>query len=128
MASGRCDFGWTDTDDFFLALDEEKPVDMVPVLMTCERAICIPNSVSIIRGTRRFGAAKKLVDFLLSADVEAQLAHSPSRQIPLGPIDPESLPDEVRELSSWTARTVDLRSLVDSHSDCLEWLQSEYLQ
>lgn len=128
VASGRCDFGWTDTDDFFLAVDEEKPVDMVPVFMTCERAICIPNSVSIIRGTRRFGAAKKLVDFLLSADVETQLAHSPSRQIPLGAIDPESLPDEVRELSSWTARTVDLRSLVDSHTDCLEWLQSEYLQ
>lgn len=128
VASGRCDFGWTDTDDFFLAVDEGKPVDMVPVLMTCERAICIPNSVSIIRGTSRLSAAKKLVDFLVSAEVETQLARSPSRQIPLGPLDPELLPDEVRELSSWTARTVDLRSLGDSHSECLEWLQSEYLQ
>jgi iron(III) transport system substrate-binding protein len=128
VASGRCDFGWTDTDDFFLAVDEDKPVDMVPVLMRCERAICIPNSVSIIRGTRRLGAAQRLVDFLLSTDVETQLACSPSRQIPLGPIDLESLPGEVRKLKSWSERSVDLRSLADAHTDCLEWLQSEYLQ
>lgn len=128
VASGRCDFGWTDTDDFFLAVDEGKPVAMMPVLMECERAICIPNSVSIIRGTRRLDAAQRLVDFLLSVDVETKLANSPSRQIPLGPIDPESLPDEVRELSRWAERSVDLRSLVDSHAACLEWLQSEYLQ
>lgn len=128
VASGRCDFGWTDTDDFFLAVDEGKPVAMVPVFMTCGRAICIPNSVSIIRGTPRLAAARKLVDFLLSAEVETRLACSPSRQIPLGPVDISRLPNEVRKLKSWSERSVDLRSLADAHTDCLAWLQSEYLQ
>jgi iron(III) transport system substrate-binding protein len=128
VANGRCDFGWTDTDDFYLAVDEGKPVDMVPVLLTCERVICIPNSVSIIRGTRCLKAAQKLVNFLLSTEVETRLACSPSRQIPLGPVDLETLPDEVRELSSWAERSVDIKSLAGAHTDCLAWLQSEYLR
>lgn len=128
VASGRCDFGWTDTDDFFLAVDEDKPVDMVPVLLRCERAICIPNSVSIIRGTRRLGAAQRLVNFLLSREVETRLACSPSRQIPLGPVDFAGLPEEVQDLKRWSERSVDLKPLVDAHTDCLTWLQSEYLR
>jgi iron(III) transport system substrate-binding protein len=128
VASGRCDFGWTDSDDFFLAVDEGKPVDMVPVFMTCEHAICIPNSVSIIRGTPRLEAAQKLVDFLLSKEVETRLACSPSRQIPLGPVGFASLPEEVQDLKLWSERSVDLKSLADVHGDCLSWLQSEYLR
>lgn len=128
VASGRCDFGWTDTDDFFLAVDEDKPVDMVPVLMRCERAICIPNSVSIIRGTACPGKAQKLVDFLLSREVETRLACSPSRQIPLGPVDFAGLPEEVQDLKRWSERSVDLKPLGDAHAECLSWLQSEYLQ
>ena len=128
VASGRCDFGWTDTDDYFLAVDEGKPVDMVPVFMTCEHSICIPNSVAIIRGTRRPETAQALVDFLLSKEVETRLACSPSRQIPLGSVDFAGLPEEVQDLKSWSERSVDLRSLADAHTDCLAWLQSEYLQ
>jgi iron(III) transport system substrate-binding protein len=128
VASGRCDFGWTDTDDFFLAVDEGQPVEMVPVIMTREHAICIPNSVSIIRGTRRLGAAQKLVDFLLSQDVETRLACSPSRQIPLGQVDFTELPEEVQDLKLWSERSVDLKLLADAHADCLSWLKSEYLQ
>lgn len=128
VAGGRCDFGWTDTDDFFLAVDDEKPVDMVPVLMTCERAICIPNTVSIIRGTRRLSSAQRLVDFLLSVEVESRLAGSPSRQVPLGPVDPKKLSKDVNRLSAWAKRGVDLKSIGDAYSDCLGWLQGEYLQ
>lgn len=128
VASGRCDFGWTDTDDYFLAVDEGQPVEMVPVFMTCEHAICIPNSVSIIRGTARVEAAQKLVDFLLSKEVETRLARSPSRQIPLGPVACAELPEEVQNLTRWSERSVDLKPLADAHADCLSWLQNEYLQ
>jgi len=128
VASGRCDFGWTDSDDFFLAVDEGKPVDMVPVFMTCGHAICIPNSVAIIRGPSRLEAAQKLVDFLLSKEVETRLAGSPSRQIPLGPVGFAGLPEEVQDLKLWSERSVDLKPLGDAHAECLSWLQSEYLQ
>lgn len=129
VASGRCDFGFTDTDDFFLAADEGKPVEMLPLVSGSPgRTICIPNSVALIRGTRSSGAARLLVDYLLSAEVETRLACSPSRQIPLGPVNVGELPVEVQLMSSWAERGVDLKSIGDAHSECLQWLQSEYLR
>ncbi|MGE5194269.1 MAG: extracellular solute-binding protein [Deltaproteobacteria bacterium] len=85
VASGACDFGFTDTDDYFGAKDEGKPVAMLPVRVE-GKTICIPNSVAIIRGSRHPAQAQKLVDFLLSAETELRLAKSASRQIPLGKV------------------------------------------
>ena len=53
MAEGACDLGYTDSDDFFVAKDEGKPVAMLPIRLEDGRTICIPNTVSIIEGTRR---------------------------------------------------------------------------
>jgi iron(III) transport system substrate-binding protein len=128
VASGRCDFGWTDTDDFFLAVDDGKPVEMLPVRLESGKTICIPNSVAIIKGTTRLEAAQQLVDYLLSEEVESRLAKSGSRQIPLGPVDEELLPAEVQQLREWAGQGVDLRNIRDARSDCLSWLQTEYLQ
>ncbi len=51
VANGTCAFGWTDTDDYFGAVDAGKTVAMVPVTVGEDRTICIPNSVAIIKGT-----------------------------------------------------------------------------
>lgn len=128
VAAGRCDFGWTDTDDFFLAVDDGRPVDMVPVRTDSGKTICIPNSVAIIKGTKRLRLAQRLVDYLLSKEVETRLANSRSRQIPLGPVDPATLPDELNRLVSWAAEGIELMDLESAHADCLKWLQAEYLQ
>lgn len=128
VAAGRCEFGWTDTDDFFLAVDDGKPVEMVPVRTDSGKTICIPNSVAIIKGTKQLRRAQRLVDYLLSKEVETRLANSRSRQIPLGPIDPAMLPDELDRLVSWAADGIDLSDLESAHVDCLKWLQAEYLQ
>lgn len=128
VAAGRCEFGWTDTDDFFLAVDDGKPVEMVPVRTDSGKTICIPNSVAIIKGTKRLRRAQRLVDYLLSKEVETRLANSRSRQIPLGPVDPALLPDELDRLVSWAADGIDLSDLESAHADCLKWLQAEYLQ
>ena len=85
----------------------------------------IPNTVAIIKGTRRRAAAEKLVDFLLSEEVELELARSKSRQVPLGPVPDELLPDEVRQLRAWVADSADLRPLLPARNDCLEWLMKE---
>ena len=92
------------------------------------RTICIPNTAAIIRGTRRIEAARRLIDFLASAETELALARSKSRQVPLGPIDEAQLPDEVRRLKEWAADGIDLRSLLPARRECLEWLKSEYLK
>jgi len=43
----------------------------------------IPNTLALIQGSPHPKEAEKLLDFLLSADVERQLAKGPSAQIPL---------------------------------------------
>ena len=128
VSSGVCDLGWTDTDDFFEARDEGKPVAMVPFRLESGATICIPNTVAVIRGTRHLAEAQKLVDFLLSEQCELALASSKSRQIPLGPVDSARLPVDVKQLQHWAADGVSLDDLDSANAECLAWLKSEYLQ
>ena len=125
VADGVCDAGYTDTDDFFEAKDDGKPVAMRPVRLDDGATICIPNTVAIIRGSRRETDARRLVDFLLSADTELALARSKSRQIPLGPVPEDQVPAEVRELRRWAADGVPLAGLRTARAECLAWLKSE---
>jgi iron(III) transport system substrate-binding protein len=126
VAEGKIDCGWTDTDDFFLAVDDKKPVEAIPIRTKAGRTICIPNTVAIVNGTSRREAAERLVDFLLSAETELALARSSSRQVPLGPVDPKELPEEVRRISKWAADGYDLNRLAETHDSCLAWLLREY--
>jgi iron(III) transport system substrate-binding protein len=128
VAEGACTAGFTDTDDFFAAKDEGKPVGMNPVRLDNGKTIAIPNTVAIIRGTKRIAAAHQLVDFLLSAETELALARSKARQVPLGPVPADQLPAEVRELSKWAKDGMDLIPLGPARAECLAWLKSEYLQ
>jgi iron(III) transport system substrate-binding protein len=128
VSAGVCDLGWTDTDDFFEAKDEGKPVEMLPVRLDNGGTICIPNTVAILRGTRHLPQAQKLVDFLLSEKCEMQLASGKSRQIPLGPVDESRLPAEVKQFKRWAADGVPLGGIDGANVACLAWLKSEYLQ
>jgi iron(III) transport system substrate-binding protein len=125
VAAGVCDLGLTDTDDCFLALDDGKPVAMVPVRLAGGETIAIPNTVGIVRGARHPEQARRLVDYLLSAASEMALARSPSRQVPLGPVDESALPDQVREIRPWLAQAVPLAELGPARQACLRWLQQE---
>lgn len=125
VANGKADFGWTDTDDFFLAVSSNEPVTHAPVLVG-GKPICIPNSVAIIHGTKKLSDAERLVEFLTSEEVEVRLANSSSRQIPLGEVHDESLPDLVRQWKVQANDAIDLSALGDAHQECLDWLRSEY--
>jgi len=128
VSAGVCDVGWTDTDDFFEAKDDGKPVAMIPVRLENGATICIPNTVAIIRGAQHLREAEQLVDYLLSEPCELALARSKSRQIPLGPVKSEDLSAEVRQLQQWSAQGVSLSGFEQSSAACLEWLKMEYLQ
>ena len=143
VAQGTCDAGLTDTDDVFVALDDERPVEMFPIRVANDPAqkqpseaannarnytICIPNTVGIITGTKHLEAAQRLADYLASAKVEIALARSKSRQIPLGPIEVNDLPDDVKKLVEWSRDGIDLRLLLSARRECLAWLKTEYLK
>ena len=101
---------------------------MRPVRLDSGQTICIPNTVAIVRGAPHLANARKLVDFLLSAQTELALARSKSRQIPLGPVPAERLPTEVRELVEWAQDGVDLTQLGAARAECLAWLKAESLR
>lgn len=126
VANGTCAFGWTDTDDYFGAVDGGKTVAMVPVTVEGDRTICIPNSVAIIKGTTRRETAEKFVDYLLSREVELRLAKSESRQIPLGEIGDAQLPTEVADLIPLAAKGIDLSQAAAVRDDVLKWLTATY--
>lgn len=126
VANGTCAFGWTDTDDYFGAVDAGKPVSMVPVRTENGETICIPNTVAIIKGTQRRDAAEQLVDFLLSKEIELKLASSESRQIPLGQFDITEVPEEVRQLVPYAEQGLDLRSTSSSREAVLAYLVEAY--
>ena len=124
VSQGTCDFGWTDTDDFFLAKDAGKPVHALPARLPNGKTISIPNTVGIIRGTERAEDARKLVDYLLSEACEVRLANSRARQIPLGPVAAGSLPEEVQELVPWAAESISLADLDELRADVIAWLKA----
>lgn len=128
VAQGVCDMGLTDTDDFFMAAREGKPVVMLPCRTDNGKVICIPNTVAIINGTRKLQQAKKLVDYLLSEDIELGLNNSNSKQIPLGPVDESRLQPDVKTIKKWAQDAYPLYEVVEARAACLSWLKQEYLK
>ncbi|NLF32641.1 MAG: extracellular solute-binding protein [Planctomycetes bacterium] len=82
VAAGQRAFGLTDTDDALGAMKDGKPVAvLLPESHT--GAILIPNTVALIAGAPHPRAGQRLIDYLLSPEVERRLAASRSGQIPL---------------------------------------------
>lgn len=87
VAAGELDAGLTDTDDAIIELDKGKPVRIVypdskPGQMG---TLFIPNTLALVRGGPSPEGGKRLIDYLLSPEVEEALARCPSSQIPLNP-------------------------------------------
>jgi iron(III) transport system substrate-binding protein len=87
VATGQLAFGLTDTDDAIGQIREGLPVTIVYPDQGDEElgTLFIPNTVAIIKGGPHSEAAKKLIDFLLSPEVEKMLAEGAAAQIPLNP-------------------------------------------
>ena len=84
VRDGHFAFGLTDTDDFNVAREEGFPVAVVyPDQGEGELGtLLIPNTVAILADAPHPEAARQLVDFILSREVEERLAHARGAQIP----------------------------------------------
>ncbi len=87
VAAGSALFGLTDTDDAIIEIENAMPVAIVyPDQGKGELGtLFIPNTVGIIKRGPNPENARRLVDYLLSPEVEARLAQGASAQIPLNP-------------------------------------------
>ena len=124
VAGGSCDIGMTDTDDVFAARDAGYKVDMLPIRID-GKTLCIPNTVALLKSSDRPAEARRLLEYLLSEDVELQLAKT-ARQIPLGTVPAKKIPEEVRPLVEWARESWNVADAADVAGACLEWLKSEY--
>jgi iron(III) transport system substrate-binding protein len=87
VSSGEIDFGVTDTDDAYEEIQAGRLVEIVYPDQGVDEmgTLYIPNTLAIIKGSSHEAEARKLVDYLLSPEIEARLAQGPSAQVPLNP-------------------------------------------
>lgn len=83
VTSGRASLAATDTDDVWVFQRAGNSLDLVYPDMGDGGTLLIPCSVAILKGAPHLTPAKKLADFLVSAELERALAESDSRNIPV---------------------------------------------
>lgn len=85
VRDGEMAWGWTDTDDYNRARVDGYPVAMVfPDAGEGELGtLFIPNTVAVLKDAPNAENARRLVDYLLSVEVERKLAKLDGAQIPL---------------------------------------------
>jgi iron(III) transport system substrate-binding protein len=127
-ASGEIAFGLTDTDDAIIEIDRAQPVAIVyPDREEGQLGtLFIPNTIAIIKGNPNPAAAKKLIDFLLSPEVESTLALCPSAQIPLNPAV-ETRP-RVETPKTVKVMQVDFTAAAKQWDAAAKFIQEEFLQ
>ena len=94
VARGEVKVGLTDTDDVNVAIEDGQPIAMVLPDTEGLGVPVMPNMVSLIANAPHADEGKRLIDYLLSPDVERQLAQSEAVQIPLhaGVPGPKNIP------------------------------------
>jgi iron(III) transport system substrate-binding protein len=105
VVRGDVKLGLTDTDDVNVALEAGEPIAMVLPDRDGMGVPVMPNMVSLVRGAPHADDGQKLIDYLLSPDVERMLAQSEAVQIPLheGVAGPKNIP----AISSFKPMTLD---------------------
>lgn len=83
VAEGELWAALTDTDDAMIEINDNKPVTMIYLDADGMGTLFIPNTLALIHKAPNPQNAKKLIEFLLSPQVEELLAKGPSAQIPL---------------------------------------------
>ena len=105
VAEGRLPIGFADTDDVNVAVQSGKPVKMIYPDKDGIGTLLIPNTVALIKGAPHPEEGRKLINYLLSREVESWLSHSQSANMPLR--DGVKTPNHVPSYSSITAMDVD---------------------
>ncbi len=73
----------------------------------------IPNTLALVKGAPNAGGGRRLIDFLLSAEIEAKLAANASHQIPLNPLVQPKLPEAILTPQSAQPMAVDFEKAAD---------------
>ncbi len=95
VVEGTVPIGFTDTDDANVAITKGRAVNIIYPDQDGLGTLIIPNTVALVKNGPHPQNGMKLVDYLLSEEVESTLAYSTSAQMPLreNVKRPSSIPD-----------------------------------
>ena len=124
IVTGEVPMGLTDTDDGNEAIKEGAHVKVVFLDQNGFGNLVVPNTVSLIINSPNQENGKKLIDFLLSVEVEKMLAES-CAQMPLHKNVP--IPESVPSLDNIVAMKVDY-SAVAQQSDSIKEFIKQWLE
>lgn len=121
----------TDTDD---AMEEVRDKHEVAVIYPDRDApaesrlgtLFIPNTLAILKGCPNPDGARRLVDYLLSADVEKRLAEGESHQVPLNPQVKTSLPQQIETPKTVRAMQVDFDKAAELWAEAEKFVIQEF--
>lgn len=86
VAQGEADLAWTDWDDVLAMQRQGSAIRHVRPRLSDELPeLWIPCTVGLIHNSPHAEAARKLIDYLLSAEVELKLYESDSHNVPVRP-------------------------------------------
>jgi iron(III) transport system substrate-binding protein len=128
VADGEVAICLTDTDDANGALLKAKPVALVYPDQEDGGlgTLVIPNTVALVRGAPHPEAARKLIEFLASAEVEERLARSKAAQMPLRDgIEPHSALFDLRRIRRME---VDWNEVARQAEESAEFVRSDFLE
>src|SRR5262249_6137878 len=108
------------------ALLAGKPVEMVYPDQDGIGTLVIPNSLMLVRGAPHPRAARALIDYLASREVEQRLARSEAAQMPLRPgIAPY---DERFDLARIHRMRADWDEIARVLPECMRFLQETFVE
>ena len=126
VVDGVVPIGFTDTDDAYVAIQKGKPVKMHFPDNDGIGTLVFPCTVGLIKGAPNPDNGKKLIDFLLSKEVERMLAFGESGQIPLRS-DVER-PPHVPAISEIKAMEVDFYDVADNLEKAARFCQELFIR
>ena len=128
VARGHIPIGLTDTDDANLAVLEGRPVEMIfpDQDETQLGTLLIPNTVGLVAGAPHPAEGRRLIDFLLSHQVEEVLARSGSLQIPTRDHVPR--PPDIPYISQIRSYDLSFQEIARHFSIAAEALREDFLK
>ncbi|PKK90365.1 MAG: iron ABC transporter substrate-binding protein [Candidatus Wallbacteria bacterium HGW-Wallbacteria-1] len=109
VVAGEIPLAFTDTDDANVAIQRGADIGIIYPDRNGIGTLLIPNTVSMIRNGPNPEQARKLIDFILSSEVEKMLAFGESAQMPLKEGVPR--PEHIPPFSAIRAMKVDYENL-----------------
>jgi iron(III) transport system substrate-binding protein len=113
VASGQLSIGLTDTDDACGALKNKAPVKVIFPDQNGIGTFIIPNTVALINNAPRKDNAKKLIDFLLSTEVENLLMESGWSHLALRPTNVKPQLLETANIKGMAVNLIDVYSKLE---------------